>query len=216
VGASNSSDARASFSSHGPALDITAPGSGAINSPTWTVDDATSLYTQTLYGTSYASPLVASLASLIKSIRPDSSPEDITALILATARQPSDMDGALYTNMHGHGIVDAHRALTVATSLNATEELPLLYQAGSSRSEHSYNSSQILGSGCVTQTPDTYCTVWLQKDGMLYDRYLPYTKTSDSAHADWSWNTGLLGIGSWQTRAVQGDAITNPYPLSRK
>jgi len=81
VGATTSTDARASFSSYGNALDVVAPGSGSINTPTWTPGNQTSLYTSAVFGTSYAAPYVASLAALIKAIRPSTSVTDVHALL---------------------------------------------------------------------------------------------------------------------------------------
>ena len=216
VGASTQSDARASFGSYGSALDVTAPGSGTISSPTWTAANQTSLYSGALYGTSFASPYVASLASLIKSIRPDSSVEDVTALILGTARKPSSMSGQPYTLQLGHGIIDAAKALTVASSLNVTAELPDLLQAGGAKSEHTYSTNQSFGSGCKTETANTYCTVWMKQESTGYDRYLPYTNSALGAQTGWTWNTSMLGSGTWDIRAAQGDLTTTPYTISNK
>lgn len=216
VGATNSSDTRASFSSYGTALDVVAPGSGAINTPTWTPGDATSLYATTIYGTSYASPLVASLASLIKSIRPDSSVDDVTALILGTATKTSAMNGQFYTNEYGHGLANAAAAIAVAASLNSTEENPILHQAGSRYSEHSYRGLSSLDTGCITQTAESYCTIWTQQDGTGYDRYLPYTLTSLNSDTDWTWNTSVLGSSYWKIKAAQGDMYSYSYYIGPK
>jgi len=216
VGASTSTDARASFGSYGDALDVTAPGSGAINSPTWTAANQTSLYSGSLYGTSFASPYVASLASLIKSIRPSSTVDDITAIILASARKPVSMSGSPYTTQLGHGIIDAGKSLSVASSLNANENVPLLLQAGGPKSEHSFANTSTLGSGCQSVQISTYCTVWLQQENTSYDRYLPYTLTNNSLLAGWTWTTSMLTSGSWQARAVQGNLVSPVYSLSSK
>jgi len=216
VGATGDTDARASFSSYGVALDVVAPGSGTINSPTWTVDNQISLYSSALYGTSYASPFVASLAALIKAIRPDSSVQDITALILATSQKPSAMSGTPFTTQYGHGVIDAFKAVTVATSLNAYEEEPVLRQAGGPVSEHRYAPSNSLGSGCQSATAETYCTIWMKDTSTSYDRYLPYTPTNQESDAGWTWSAGILNDGLWSLRAAQGDALSPEYLLSRK
>lgn len=216
VGATNSADSRASFSSYGVALDVVAPGSGTINSPTWTVDNQTSLYSGALYGTSFASPFVASLAALIKAIRPDSSVQDITALILATAQKPTAMNNAPFTDQYGHGSIDAFKAVTVATSLNEYEQEPILRQAGGPVSEHRYAPSNSLGSGCQSETAETYCTIWMKDVATAYDRYLPYTLTNQESDAGWTWSAGILNDGLWSIRASQGDALSPQYLLSRK
>ena len=217
VGATTITDQRASFSSYGAAIDVTAPGSGSINTPTWTPGDQTSLYTSALYGTSFSSPIVASLAALIKAIRPDSSVKDVTALILATTQKPSGMSGQIFNTQYGHGIIDAFKAVTVASSLNSVSAEPSLRQAGGPVSEHRYAPADSLGSGCVTLDPSSYCTVWMQQPSTGYDRYLPYTLTNSTGQAGWTWNAGtLLGDGYWELRATQGDYRSDVYDLSRK
>ena len=215
VGATTASDERASFSSYGPDLDVAAPGSGTINSTTWTAGNATSLYTSSLYGTSFASPQVASLASLIKSVRPNSSVDDITALILATTTKPSAMKSALYTNEFGHGIINASSALTVAQSLNNSTSTPKLLQTGGPISEHSYANADLLGSGCNLASGN-YCAIWFKDEFSGRERYLPYQKTNQQNLAGWSWNGSLLPISFWQIKAVQGDHRTAPYYLGAK
>jgi subtilisin family serine protease len=207
VGATNVSDQRASFSSYGPALDVVAPGSGTIVSPTWTSTNNSTLYSGALYGTSYASPQVASLASLIKSIRPNSSVDDITALLSASATKLPVMNGAIYTNELGHGVINAGAALTAAQSLNATSATPQLLQAGGPISEHRFAGTDTLGSGCITSA-SSYCTVWLRNAYTGHERYLPYLATNQQGAAGWTWSGSILQAGEWQVRAVQGN---NPY-----
>jgi subtilisin family serine protease len=68
VGATTTTDARASFSNFGTCLDIFAPGSGILSSY-FTSDTATA----TLSGTSMASPHVAGVAALYKQFNPGAS-----------------------------------------------------------------------------------------------------------------------------------------------
>lgn len=217
VGATTSTDARASFSSFGNALDVVAPGSGSINTPTWTPGNQTSLYTSAVFGTSYASPYVASLAALIKAIRPDTTVNDVHALIMATTSKPSGMSSQPYTTQFGHGLVDAERALIVASSLNSVEQTPLLLQAGGPRSEGSFAGASTLGSGCETVSINTYCTVWMKDGRTLYDRYLPYSLSSGPNLTGWTWPTSLLSAsGDWSIRAVQGEQLSTQYFISSK
>lgn len=215
VGATTINDQRASFSSYGPGLDIVAPGSGSIVSPTWTASNDTTLYSGTLYGTSYASPQVASLASLIKSIRPNSSADDITAILLGTATKIPVMNSTPYTNQLGHGVANAGTALTVASSLNTTASTPKLLQAGGPISEHRYASTDTLGSGCTTNAAN-YCTVWLRNSQTGYDRYLPYQIANAQGLTGWTWSGTILQSGEWHIRAVQGEVRSSPYSVSNK
>jgi subtilisin family serine protease len=68
VGATTSTDARASFSNFGPCLDIFAPGQGILSS--WFSSNTA---TATLSGTSMASPHVAGVAALYKQFSPSAS-----------------------------------------------------------------------------------------------------------------------------------------------
>lgn len=215
VGATDTNNQRASFSSYGPRLDIMAPGSGTIVSPTWTPANGTSLYSGALYGTSYAAPQVASLVSLVKAVRPSSSVSDIRALVMATATKPASMSGNLFTAQQGHGVINAGQALAVATSLNTTTNTPQLLQAGGSVSEHSYRPGESLGSGCVSQT-GTYCTVRARNTTTGNERYLPYQQLSGTT-SGWTWSTTILSNnGLWGLEAIQGDRTSNPYELFNK
>ena len=217
VGATTSTNTRASFSSYGERLDVVAPGSGSIVSPTWVNGNGTSSYAENLYGTSYASPIVASSVALIKSIRPSSSVDDVRALIMAGAAKLGSMSGSFYTQNYGHGMLDVGKMITIASNLNTSgEQVPELFQVGGVQSEHSYGTADTIGSGC-TDSALTWCTVWLRNDSTNYERYLPYTKTSSAGKAGWNFGSGTLGSGSWEARARQGDVVsTTPYSFFRK
>ena len=214
VGASTSNNTRASFSSYGPGLDVVAPGSGAIASTMWTATNQTSAYASNLYGTSFASPLVAGYIALIKSVRPATTVDDITALVDGTAQKVSSMGGNVYMPEYGHGLIDAAQSLTIAAALSSTSAQPTLLQTGSERSEHGFSASSSLSSGCQT-TRATYCTVWAT-DNNGFDRYLPYTQTGTSG-AGWSWNGSALDSGVWWLLARSGTNVSpTPYLLMQK
>jgi subtilisin family serine protease len=215
VGATNSSNTRASFSSYGPGLDVAAPGSGTLISPMWQSGNPTSAYATTLYGTSFASPIVASYVGLIKALRPSSSVEDIIALVNATSSKPSGMGSAVYDIQYGHGIVDADAGLRVATSLNLNSTVPELLQAGDHISEHSYTKASTLSSGCKS-TANSYCTIWA-KNASGYDRYLPYIQTDNNGNAGWNWPGSWLNDGEWLLKSRSGNnSSTTPYLLFSK
>lgn len=220
VGATDSSDTRASFSSYGPALDVVAPGSGALISPL--IDSRTSPYNYTnaysgsLYGTSFASPIVTGVASLIRSLRPTTSVDDITALIDGSATKVTAMNGQLYTDEYGHGLVNAATAASIADSLaHTTQGSPKLAQTGDYRSEHGFSIDATMSSGC-SAAAGSYCTVHMTNT-QGYDRYLPYAKTSATGSAGWQWSGSILQSGEWSVRALQGDNLsTTPYLLFSK
>jgi len=213
VGASTISDQRASFGSYGSALDVSAPGYNLPVAPVWTPSNQISGYASGLYGTSFASPQVASLVSLIKSIRPSSSPGDIAALIDGTASKPANMNGLAYTQQLGHGIINAADALAIAQLLNVSHNTPALLQAGTSSSEHIVSPATSLASGC--QLASGACTIQFVNDNG-YTRYLPYTIAATGS-SGWTWSSDMLDGGSWQIRARSGDHISNtPYYLLKK
>ncbi len=101
VGATDSTDRRASFSNYGTNLDIMAPG--------------VSIYStrggdsyQLLSGTSAAAPHVAGVAALMMSVNPALSPLEIGDVLNQTA---TDISQAGYDPTTGHGIVDAFGAV---------------------------------------------------------------------------------------------------------
>lgn len=117
VASLNEDDGKASYSTYGKEVDISAPG-GDFNS--WggilsTVVNPSPLYGGNLYarfsGTSMASPLVGSLAGLIKSHHPDWSPAQITFQIIGTADNIDSVNPD-YLGKLGSGRINAYRALT--------------------------------------------------------------------------------------------------------
>ncbi|WJK36747.1 S8 family peptidase [Solwaraspora sp. WMMA2065] len=80
VGATTSSDARASYSNYGSCLDIFAPGS-SITAPWYNSNTATN----TISGTSMASPHVAGAAALVLGRFPSYSPSQVASYLVSNA-----------------------------------------------------------------------------------------------------------------------------------
>ncbi|MCB1555091.1 MAG: S8 family serine peptidase [Xanthomonadales bacterium] len=88
VGSTTSTDARSSFSNYGSCLDIFAPGS-SITSSWYTSSSATN----TISGTSMASPHVAGAAALYLASNPNATPAQVTAALTSNAT-PSKVTSA--------------------------------------------------------------------------------------------------------------------------
>ena len=101
VGASDSSDRRASFSNYGTNLALMAP--GVMIYSTQGGDNY-----QHLSGTSAAAPHVAGVAALMLSVDPALTPEELSTVLNSTAR---DVSQAGYDPTTGWGIVDAFNAV---------------------------------------------------------------------------------------------------------
>jgi serine protease len=88
VGSTTNTDARSSFSNYGTCLDIFAPGSN-ITSAWHTGSSATN----TISGTSMASPHVAGVAALYLAVNPTATPAQVTSAII-NASTPNKVTGA--------------------------------------------------------------------------------------------------------------------------
>ncbi|MFI6851879.1 S8 family peptidase [Streptomyces sp. NPDC050416] len=80
VGATTSSDAKASYSNYGSVLDLFAPGSSITSA--WSTSDSA---TNTISGTSMASPHVAGAAALHLADNPTATPAQVSAALTAAA-----------------------------------------------------------------------------------------------------------------------------------
>ena len=108
VASVGSTDRKASYSNFGISVDITAPGGAGINGIRST--EPPSNY-GTMVGTSMASPVVAGVFALVKSLHPSWSSEELIQQVLGTADSIDDLN-TNFVGLLGEGRVNAFRALT--------------------------------------------------------------------------------------------------------
>jgi len=102
VSATTNLNTRASFSNYGSAVDIAAPGENV--SGLWLVPNQYG----NLSGTSFSSPIVASVAAIIYSKNPGITAKEVRNILYTSA---TDLGN---TNYYGHGLVNAFKAVIPA------------------------------------------------------------------------------------------------------
>jgi subtilisin family serine protease len=112
VGATDSTDNRASFSSYGSSLDIMAPGSGSIRAPAWSSGNQTTAYSNNISGTSISTPIVAGAAGLVKTLNPSMTPSQLTAALVENADKLAGMGGQSRTDAYGYGRLNARASIS--------------------------------------------------------------------------------------------------------
>ncbi|MFI4917630.1 MAG: S8 family serine peptidase [Phycisphaerales bacterium JB060] len=108
VGATNNRDQIADFTTTGPEMTVTAPGVDV-----WSTWDTLDLFGPTdgytfQSGTSMATPHVAGLAGLMRSVDRDIDPLEVRAILEATS---VDLGAPGFDPVFGHGRIDAHAAV---------------------------------------------------------------------------------------------------------
>lgn len=109
VGSVTSGRTRSSFSNYGPGLDVMAPGSNIYST-------APNGRYVTMSGTSMATPHVAGVVGLMKSVNPSLTPAAARDILRRTAQPAGD------ANQYGYGIVDAHAAVLAAGGSGGTPQ----------------------------------------------------------------------------------------------
>jgi subtilisin family serine protease len=111
VAATDYNDERADFSNFGPEIDVAAPGARIISTvPTWLWGPDSFPYAWG-DGTSQASPHVAGLAALIKSVKPNLSAAQIMDVIRYSADDVNFVNNLGIDNYIGYGRINTAKAL---------------------------------------------------------------------------------------------------------
>ena len=113
VSATDSNDAKASFSSFGAFVDVAAPGVSLLTT------NRSGTYSNAS-GTSFSAPTTAGVAALVKSANPALSPADVDDIIKSTAK---DLGAAGVDIYFGSGRVDAAAAVAKAKLATPTDSI---------------------------------------------------------------------------------------------
>lgn len=111
VSATTSSDQKASWSSYGRYVDISAPGAGI-----WTTSRGGGYGAAS--GTSFASPATAGVLALIKSVNSSLAPSEVEDVLESSA---VDLGSAGYDTYYGAGRIDAAAAVRAALSTSSVD-----------------------------------------------------------------------------------------------
>lgn len=109
VGAVNGSKVRSSFSNYGSTLDLVAPGEDILTT------DSKGWYSK-WSGTSFSSPHVAAIISLMKAAKPELKLADINTLIRQTSL---DLGAVGRDNYYGYGLIQANKAIAASIDVTA-------------------------------------------------------------------------------------------------
>lgn len=186
VGTTDSNDIRAVFSSYGANLDVVAPGSGSIRSPSWSPYNTTSSYSTSLYGTSFSSPVVAGIAALYRGYNSGASASATINAITGGTDKTSGMGSQNFTNDYGYGRVNAYRVLSsAAPSSTPSAAAPAL---STSSGTSALNSGSTLSKDDYLISSDGRSVLAFQRNGNL------------ALYANFKlvWETGSLGSNANQ------------------
>lgn len=222
VGATTSADERASFSSWGPELDLVAPGSGSIQTTSWSVDNQTSLYSTSSFGTSFSAPIVSGSIALIRSQFPDISQNEALALIINSADKVSGMGAADWDEEYGYGRLNVSQLLSELEvyrrqllkadgqiSLQNTQTAPQIntnlgLSNASSITEQNIDNVKTY---CVS-TPKSICSLKLKKSGSTQTVDFGNKLTNNQGIAIFDWEEASVSSGNWQA-SVTSNGLTS-------
>ena len=190
VSATDSTDVRASWSSYGQMVTISAPGAGI-----WTTNSDGGYASGN--GTSFASPLVAGVVALMMSANPTLSSAQVESLLYSTVVDLGSVGKDIY---YGYGRVDADAAVRAAKAATGVDTQVPVATIGSPVAGSTVSG---LASVDVSATDNIGVTkVEFRANGTLVG-------TDTSSPYQFSWDTSKLPNGSTTLTAVAYDAAGN-------
>ncbi len=205
VGATDASDNRASFSSYGNNLDVVAPGTaGDVCGAIWIAADPTSSYSCSYSGTSFATPITASLALLIKTQNPTASVSDIIRIITQNTDKVTGMDGQDRTNQYGYGRINVYKSL-IAASLDTPKGQQI------NKTTLSLSSSDLVLGPDMDSTcqgaPGATCNIKITSQNGSIVKYLGSQVLDNYGGSSFAWNAASIGlmVGKWKVESILSD-----------
>lgn len=117
VGATNQSDQRASFSNHGPDVEVSAPGTSMYTATTGNAYASTS-------GTSFAAPTVSGVVALMLSVNPGLDSETIRQILRDTADKVGGYDYNWDATRPGHSFELGYGRVNALAAVQAAMNVP--------------------------------------------------------------------------------------------
>lgn len=191
VSATTTNDAKASFSSWGNFVTLSAPGTGIIST------DRNGGYS-TWQGTSFSSPLSAGVAALVMAARPDLSGEQVQSILYSTA---VDLGAAGLDPVFGYGRVNAAAAVRAAASF----VVPADTTAPTASLAAPLAGSTV--SGAVPVTVNASDNVGVARVDLVVNGTVVATDTT--APFSFSWDSTGVANGKVSVSAVAYDAAGN-------
>lgn len=188
VSATQPQDEFSHWSSYGPAVDVSAPGSSVLttNCTAGTCPNRTWGSHTYISGTSFAAPNVAGVVALIRAKNPSWTPQQVVDRLYATV---DDLGYAGWDNRYGRGRVNAYRAL--GASVAASPRSP----GDGLETNNTLGAARVIGLGATTR-PTIYpasdvdvFAVDVPRAGRLDVRVTGVVDTRD-----WTWRQSSLPI----------------------
>jgi hypothetical protein len=190
VSATDENDAKASFSSWGSFVTLSAPGTNI-----WTTNNAGGY--SAWNGTSFASPLSAGVAALVMAARPDLSADQVQSLLYSTA---TDLGTPGLDPVFGYGRVNAAAAVTASAGVVALDTTaPVAALAAP------LGGSNV--SGLVPVSVNASDNIGVARVDLLVNGTV--VATAATAPFDFSWDSTGVANGTARLSAVAYDAAGN-------
>ena len=211
VGATDANDVKASWSTTGPHVDMSAPGVGI-----WTTTRGGGY--GAVNGTSFSSPITAAVAALMLSANPGLSPAQIESILRSTA---VDLGTAGRDDLYGSGRVNAAAAVAAAKSTSGsttttttttittttTTTMPAIADTVAPVVQSLSPASGTIVKGNVTISGFASDNIAVSSMKIYIDGVLSASSSSNSVSM--SWNTRKVSVGAHTIRVDAKDAAGN-------